>query len=161
MGYWWRRRFQKLRGSYNNVINDALTNWIGGECILFIVPVPWRAPAINISWRPSIPVSVENRRTFSDHPSRCASRATHPRKIFAGKPWRTDNLPSISISKSGRKRFLKMEILNMGDIWITCNRRERFVWNGRRDCMLRHVTHGQPFLLDTYYTLTIYINNRK
>jgi len=91
--------FQRTKEWHNNAISGALTNWIDPKCILFIVPRYLVSP-LSSSYKyfmlRVVPTSVENRRTLDD-PSLYGLFDCHPRKFLWRKPWKTDNLPSISI----------------------------------------------------------------
>lgn len=88
--------FRHTKEWHNNAISDALTNWIDRECILFM-PRYLGRPFLYKYFMPRVvPTSVENRRT-SDDPSLYGLFGRHPRKFLRRKPWKTDNLSSISI----------------------------------------------------------------
>lgn len=92
--------FRRTKEWHNNTISGALTNWIDPECILFIAPWYLGSPRLSPSHKyfmpRVVPTSVENRRTTND-PSLYGPFGGHPRKFLRRKPWKTDNLPSISI----------------------------------------------------------------
>lgn len=129
--------FRHTKEWHNNAISDALTNWIDRECILFM-PRYLGRPFLYKYFMPRVvPTSVENRRT-SDDPSLYGLFGRHPWKFLRRKPWKTDNLSSISI-RIAPSLFWKKKVYRIFYISLWIQKKKSY---SRSICMLKYFTVG-------------------